>query len=460
MRSVPAYLAARLALPFMAFLAAPTAASSQDLASATAQSQDLADRIRELLATGGGANFSFQEFDLMTLRGFYDARLYQPAWTGSPAAQANANLALSALEHADEDGLQPDRYHAGELNSRRKADAMQAAAEYEIFLTDGMLRYARELRQGQPALRELDSDVGLPPDDFDPAAALDQALRANRLGDFLANLAPPHPEYRHLKTALARYRAGAADGRVQAIIANMERWRWVPRSFGTRYVSVNVASATLEAVDNGNIVLTSSVVAGKPASRTPIFSAVATGLTVNPSWHVPATIIRHEILPHLRANPHYLAHKHMVRGEEGGIRQLPGPGNALGRVKFEMPNQFDAYLHDTPLRSLFAQDERHLSHGCVRVEQIQPLGSFALNNDVDSGLERIQSLIMTRKTRTILLDDPLPIFVMYWTVIADADGAVNLLPDVYGRDQRLIAALAEQRLTSRVTMNFGATNRN
>ena len=81
----------------------------------------------------------------------------------------------------------------------------------------------------------------------------------------------------------------------------------------------------------------------------------------------------------LRDNPNYLARKHMVRSEGGGIRQLPGPGNALGRIKFEMPNEFDAYLHDTPLRSLFAKAERHLSHGCIRVGQIQPLASFALN---------------------------------------------------------------------------------
>jgi murein L,D-transpeptidase YcbB/YkuD len=194
-------------------------------------------------------------------------------------------------------------------------------------------------------------------------------------------------------------------------------------------------------------------------TRTPIFTAIATSLTFNPSWHVPSTIVRHEILPKARGNPGYLARKHMVRGETGGYRQLPGPGNALGRIKFEMPNEFDAYLHDTPLKSLFAQDERHLSHGCIRVGQIQPLASFALTNDVDSGLDRIQSLIMTRKTRTITLDEPLPVFVMYWTVIADADGAVNVLPDVYGRDQRLIAALAAERLSSRITMNIG-TRRN
>jgi murein L,D-transpeptidase YcbB/YkuD len=239
----------------------------------------------------------------------------------------------------------------------------------------------------------------------------------------------------------------------------MERWRWAPRSFGARYVSVNVAGATLEAIDHGKIVLTSPVIVGKPETRTPIFSAVATSITFNPSWHVPATIVRREILPRSRGNPGYLAHKNMVRGEGGGIRQLPGPGNALGRIKFEMPNEFDAYLHDTPLRTLFAAAERHLSHGCIRVGQIQPLASFALTDDLDSGLGRIRSLIMKRATRTISLDEPLPVFVMYWTVIADADGAVNVLPDVYGRDQRLIAALAAQRLSSRITMNIG-TRRN
>jgi murein L,D-transpeptidase YcbB/YkuD len=112
------------------------------------------------------------------------------------------------------------------------------------------------------------------------------------------------------------------------------------------------------------------------------------------------------------------------------------------------------------MRSLFANDERHLSHGCIRVGKIQPLASFAMTNDFDSGLDRIHSLNLTHSTRTISLDQPLPVFVMYFTAIADADGAVNVLPDVYGRDQRLLAALAAQHLSSRVTMNIGGTRRN
>jgi murein L,D-transpeptidase YcbB/YkuD len=467
MRSVPARLAARLLLSVLAPLMAPATAISQEVASAVPQSQDIADRIRALLAAEGTSGISAPDFDTNGLRTFYDARQYQPAWIGSPAAQANANLVLAALEHADDEGLRSDRYRLGEIDLGRKAQGAEAAAEFEILLTDSLLRYARDLRQGQAELRDLDQDVGLPPDYFYPATDLTEALKANRLGDFLASLPPPHPEYQHLKVALARYRAiaakdgsSAADEHVQRIIANMERWRWVPRSFGSRYVNVNTASASLEVMENGNVVLTSSTVVGKPDSRTPIFTAVATAFTVNPSWHIPTQIVRKEILPHLRANPGYLSRHHMVRTSTGGYRQLPGHGNALGVIKMEMPNEFDAYLHDTPMHSLFAEDERHLSHGCVRVERIQPLISYAMTGDVDSGMDRIHSLIMTHATRRISLDDPLPVFVLYWTAIADADGAVNFLPDVYGRDQRLIAASAEQHLSSRITMNFGTPNRN
>jgi murein L,D-transpeptidase YcbB/YkuD len=524
MRSVPARLAVRLLLSISVLLTAPVRAIAQVVAAAVAQSQDIADRIRALLAAGGSASFSLQELDATGLRAFYDSRQYQPAWTASTAALANANLVLAALEHADEEGLQSDRYRLGEIDLRHKADTVQTAAEYEILLTDSALRYARDLRQGQAGLRDLDADVGLLPDLFDPASDLGQALQANRLADFLASLPPPQPGYQHLKAALARYRAIAANGgaaqpsetdakakvrdrvavenstsagedidldpavgdsekehappanghagaqapaapdmpsdfRVQQIIANMERWRWVPRSFGSRYVNVNAASATLEVIDNGNVVLTSPTIVGKPDTRTPVFMAVATAFTVNPSWNIPTQIVRHEILPKARGNPGYLARHRIVRSS-GGFRQLPGRGNALGLLKMEMPNQFDAYLHDTPSRSLFVEDERHLSHGCIRVQQIQPLASFALTNDTDSGLKRIRSLIATGASRRILLDNPLPVFVLYWTAIADADGAVNFHPDVYGRDQRLIAALAGQRLSNRVTMNFGTTGRN
>jgi murein L,D-transpeptidase YcbB/YkuD len=453
MRPVPAILAARLLLCLSILFAVPMAALSQPVASA--QTQDVADTIRDLLANPGTTNFSTPDSDANALRAFYGARLYQPAWTGSAAAQANTKLVLAAMEHADDDGLRPEAYRLGEIDLRRKDGTIKAVAEFELFLSDSVLRYARDLRQGRAALRDLDDDVGLVPDAFDPAADLQDALKAGKLGDFLAGLPPLHPEYRDLKAALAHYRAraeksgtAADDARIARIAANMERWRWVPRAFGTRYVQVNTADATLEIVDHGNVVLTSHTVVGRPDARTPLFSADAVSVTANPSWHIPPDIMRHEILPKAHGSRGYLARRRIVGNSVDGYRQLPGRGNALGELKLEMPNEFDAYLHDTPSRAEFALDDRHLSHGCVRVEKIQPLTSYAMTGDVNSGLERIHALISKGGSRTIVLDNPLPVFVLYWTAIADADGAVNFLPDVYGRDQRLIAASAGQRLSS------------
>jgi murein L,D-transpeptidase YcbB/YkuD len=493
-----------------------------------AQPQDVSGRIHEILDKSGGANFDTRDLDIATLKQFYALRSYQPAWTGNAVTERDAKSALALLERADEDGLEPEAYHVREIHLRLHAKTIEAAAEYDLLLTDGLLRFIRDLRVGRPQLRALDADVDLPVESFKPAVELDAALRRNGLDQFLASMAPTHPEYGRLKQGLARYRRIAAaggwqpisssltggidaepvqpdvlrqrlaledealisdpqgdlqvalenfqrrhgleaDGRIgkktlQAlnespsaraaeIALNMERWRWVPRDFGPRYIAVNAADATLVVVDHGQIVLSSKVIVGKPATRTAVFTAKITDVTVNPYWNIPAAIARNEILPKARRNPAYLGNHHMFFDSTGMLRQSPGPDNSLGRLKMEMPNRFNAYLHDTPARSLFAAKERHLSHGCIRVEQIKPLASFALTGDAALGLENLQEAISSNVNKRISLDNPLPVFVLYWTAIADKDGTVEFRPDVYGRDQRLLAALAGRRLVGRVTMN-------
>jgi len=244
-----------------------------------------------------------------------------------------------------------------------------------------------------------------------------------------------------------------ASARVAQIIANMERWRWLPRPFEDTYVEVNAADATLKVVDHGKVVLTSKVITGKPASPTPIFKAEIEAVIVNPSWNIPDKIAREEILPKEHRHPGYMARQHIVADRPGGrLRQLPGEGNSLGRLKLEMPNRFDSYLHDTPAQSLFAQADRHFSHGCMRVEQIQPLASFAMSGDAQAGLERIRDAIATEVTQRFSVDKPIPVYVLYWTVIADQDGTVEFRPDVYGRDEKLLARLGGQRPMGRVSM--------
>lgn len=259
---------------------------------------------------------------------------------------------------------------------------------------------------------------------------------------------------------LAALNVSAAE-RALTIEANLERWRWLPRRFEPRYVAVNVPAQELAVVQDDEIVLTSRVVVGRPRDPTPILRAVATGVTVNPPWNVPAAIARREILPALRRHHDYLAEHDMILrdgppGDPQGldidwrripagafpyrVQQLPGDKNALGTVKLELPNRFDVYLHDTPAKVVFTRTARDVSHGCVRVEQIRPLAAYALTGDPGS-VSSVDSAVAAGTTETIPLATPLPIYLLYWTAFVDADGATEFRPDIYGRDRRLIDAL-------------------
>jgi murein L,D-transpeptidase YcbB/YkuD len=230
------------------------------------------------------------------------------------------------------------------------------------------------------------------------------------------------------------------SAKVDQIVANMERWRWLG-PFEPFYLIVNVPDARLAVYRDGAVILRSKLVLGKPATPTPIFRALVTTVTVNPPWDVPVSIVRKEVLPKLRRNPDYLDQQHMVRLPNGGIRQLPGPENSLGRLKLEMPNQFDSYLHDTPQRSLFARSARFFSHGCMRVEQIVPLASILLTGSPTEAEPMLQALISQGTTEHLAVPGRPPVYVLYWTAVADEDGGTTFLPDTYGRDARLLAVL-------------------
>jgi L,D-transpeptidase YcbB len=168
---------------------------------------------------------------------------------------------------------------------------------------------------------------------------------------------------------------------------------------------------------------------------------------LNPPWEIPTSIITDEILPKLDAEPLYLVNNDMdvVSGnwENPGslrIRQRPGTGNSLGHMKFQMQNQWNIYLHDTPSRALFAEDERYFSHGCIRVQDPQELAANLLSG---TSVEDLNDGIASGETQTIPLETPLPVFVMYWTVFTDKEGHLNFRRDAYGRDAQTVAALAD-----------------
>ena len=234
----------------------------------------------------------------------------------------------------------------------------------------------------------------------------------------------------------------SADDRAAQIAANMERWRWMPPALGNRHIMVNVADATLTFVADGQGTLVSRVVVGQPDKQTPFLQTTVTAVTVNPVWHVPVSIIKSEILPHIAKDAGYLEAKHMTM-EAGRVEQGAGPDNALGFAKLEMPNSLDVYLHDSPVKAAFLAQRRTLSHGCVRVELIRQLASLVLYGD-NADTSRLDDLIATGETSRQPVASPLPVYFQYWTALAGDDGTAMFREDVYQRDAQLIAALKEK----------------
>ena len=246
--------------------------------------------------------------------------------------------------------------------------------------------------------------------------------------------------------------------RIEQLRANLERARWVFYEPESEFLVVNIAGYTLYHLRRGEVVWRTRVQVGRPYRQTPIFRAEMTYLVVNPTWTVPPTIYRNDILPAVRRNPAYLASRNIDVFDFGGspvdpatvdwsgrnppyrLVQRPGPDNALGRIKFMFPNEHAIYLHDTPSRDLFDRDSRAFSSGCIRVENPLELAEQLLGV---GARERLDSVIASGRTQTIFLEKPMPIMLLYWTAEPDATGLVSFLPDVYARDAAVIAALAE-----------------
>ncbi|HEX5044744.1 MAG TPA: L,D-transpeptidase family protein [Candidatus Polarisedimenticolaceae bacterium] len=252
------------------------------------------------------------------------------------------------------------------------------------------------------------------------------------------------------------------EDRIETVQLNLERLRWMRRPAAPRGLTVNIPAFELELRDAGKAVLTSRIVVGKSWSPTPVFSDEVVSVIVNPVWNVPGSITRDEIAPAMQRDPGYLARQHMrvFRGEEEidpssvdwsalpetvSVRQDPGNDNALGRVKFQMPNKFDIYLHDTPAGHLFAKETRAFSHGCIRVEKPLELAAALLADQPTWTPPRIEEAIASEETREVKLTRPLPIDITYFTAWTTSSGELRFGPDVYGLDRELAAALKGRR---------------
>ena len=251
------------------------------------------------------------------------------------------------------------------------------------------------------------------------------------------------------------------EGRIRQIEWNMERWRWLPRDLGERYILVNIPEMRLDVREHGQVPLSMRVVVGKPDTQTPIFNDEMTHVVFAPYWNVPPDIAEKETMPSVMRDPAFLSRMNMEVVDAKGnpvdpgsvdlsnpgeyrFRQRPGTSNALGLVKFMFPNQFDVYLHDTPQDSLFARASRSFSHGCVRVEQPAQLAQYVLRDQPEWTPERISEAMHAGQEQTVKLKQPIPVYLGYWTARVTPDGIVQFRKDVYGIDGRLAAKLTER----------------
>jgi murein L,D-transpeptidase YcbB/YkuD len=250
------------------------------------------------------------------------------------------------------------------------------------------------------------------------------------------------------------------EDRVRQIMLNMERWRWMPENLGDYYFLVNLASFELQRIQANTIIDRMDTVVGAPATQTPEFSDELEYVEFNPTWTVPYSIATKEMLPRLRNNPFaYSVDFEVFIGGKlaswGSIdwsaygpgnfpftfRQKPGPKNALGKVKFMMPNKHNIYLHDTPSKDKFLQTARAFSHGCIRLSRPVDL-AYALVPDLGGwSKERIDAAWASGKTTRASFTDHIPVHLMYGTAFRGDAGMIEFRPDVYGRDRKLYNAL-------------------
>ena len=238
----------------------------------------------------------------------------------------------------------------------------------------------------------------------------------------------------------------SAQARADQIAANLERWRWIPRQLPNHRIEVNLPTAMLDYYRDGGIPSTMKVAVGAVKHQTPMMTADISSIVLNPPWNVPSSIVKNEIAPRLKRDPGYLARQGLkvVGRYESGLpmlQQAAGPKSALGRVKFDSPNEFAVFLHDTPSRGGFSQADRLLSHGCVRLERPLELARLVLEGTPEWSPERMQEAVDSGKTVRVSLPERVPMYLFYWTSFVDSQGGVYFWDDIYGWDQRLTAAL-------------------
>lgn len=254
---------------------------------------------------------------------------------------------------------------------------------------------------------------------------------------------------------------------IRQIELNLERWRWLPRDLGERYLIVNIANFKLWVVQDSRPLMEMRVVVGRSYRRTPVFSAKMTYMVINPYWNIPHRIAIRDVLPKIQKNSDYIDQQRIkvFRDWRNGaeeidpktiawdkigphnftykLRQDPGASNSMGRIKFMLPNKFSVFLHDTPRHTLFQEANRLFSSGCIRIERPIDLALYLLQNDPNWSREKLMKTIENGKPTVIWIQNPIIVYLQYWTAWVDEFGELNFRKDIYNRDEPLDRALKE-----------------
>lgn len=356
-----------------------------------------------------------------------------PIWAVSDAQEL-----LAYIQSIGQEGLTPADYNAAGLAA---AIASGDPVRLSQVASDSFDKVASDLALGH-VRGDARIDWHIKDPDLD-GGRLDQLLRTavaqHSVTATLKSLLPTHPQYASLKAALAATPASDTE-EINRIKLNLDRWRWLPRDLGSRYIIANVPAYTAALVEDGVTVSRHHAVAGKISTPTPQISAMATGVILNPWWEVP-TSISHEVA----GKKGFVA----VTGPDGSIerwRQPPGPTNALGQLKFVMPNSKAIYLHDTNAKSRFNSKVRAFSHGCIRTQDVLKLATILLNEGGDGEWtpDKIDAVLASGKTEEANFPKPVPVYIVYMTAAATVDGKIIQYPDVYNRDGKVIEALLDR----------------
>ena len=357
------------------------------------------------------------------------------------------------------EGLNPADYRADELSELLTVkgpggEVNRMASEIFVWLVED-LRDGRTPMESRRQWFVVDPDA----DRLPTWKLLEEALASGDIAGTLDSLDPVHPDYDKLRTELA----SAKDPAKRKLIrANMDRWRWLPQDLGKQYLLTNVPEYKLRLTVNGRIIKSYRTIVGKPGrTATPQLAEMVEAVIYNPTWTVPQSIVKGEGLgAKVLGNPGWAkaAGYKATKGANGWVTvvQQPGPQNALGLMKLDMPNPHAIFLHDTPSRNLFAQDNRALSHGCIRVQGARELamtmsllGNAENKDEFPAIIEEVSQITASGEYTRYAMEKQWPVYITYFTMASDVDGVMKTFGDIYDRDAPVLAALDAPRQSNR-----------